>query len=234
MKLRHLYPILLTLIFMAGTAIHPQKTDPSTIDYEKGISAYLQNDQERAGKSLERAVTSSGESSEMARIALIRTVALRSGLGGIRPLLETGESDLAPALWFAAIHALIEGERTGEAEELAIEFPLKFPDSDLNDNVEYALADIFFKKGHLRASLDRLIIIIERYPQGDTMDDAYYLLSRIFGIRGEFYAPSREYQIVTAFVGSSRPIFRDSIHMASMKERLHLLRSGFRRLSATE
>jgi len=200
-----------------------ERVDPSTLEYQKGIDALFQRNLPLARKHLEQSIGAGGGDSELARLALVEPLAKTGSDAEIGQFFQTATGELAPSIWYYGIEALMEAERLDLAASFAAEFVVRFPDSTLADNVEFALAEIFFQKNDLGAAFYRLTHILEVYPAGDFVDDACYLLSRIFATEGEFYSPAREYRMLQTFVDKKTAPFQNSVWRGRVLDRIRFL-----------
>ena len=120
-------------------------------------------------------------------------------------------------------------ERGDEAIEVSNEISGRFPGEPIEDASLYVTALVHFEKKQFSAALARLYRILERkrMDSDSYVDDAYYLIGRIYAEPGENYSPLRAYRAYLAFVREEKQAaFRDSIWRPDALKRLSAIQ-GF-------
>ena len=215
--------ILIYCIFF--DSLIAQKTDggedDSKIQYELGFSYLLAGNKSKARLHLNKAMGMKGRYADLSRLQIIRLLAFEKRKAGeirlpqIRRILSRVEDEsLKIQSWYASIQSLYDYGEKDSALELALEMSHRFPNSKLADAATFFAAEIFFERKKYAAALDRLFWITGRDQKmnGAFLDDAFYLIARIFISPGYYYNPAAARNALLAFRKYRKyPAFKNSM-----------------------
>ena len=202
--------------------------DESKMYYELGFSYLMQGDKVRARRLLERAAAAKGQLGDLARLQLIRLLAVEkrkkgeSRLPQVRAMLDQMRDPVNRGeAWYAAIQSLYDYGETDASLELALEVPQRFAaNRALSSRAAFLAAQILTERRQYAAALEQLFAVVDLKPKAfraelaesdSRIDDAYYLLARIYLSRGEYYSPRKAYRAIIPFKTHARsPAFQIS------------------------
>lgn len=141
-------------------------------------------------------------------------VARVRALGGVKRLGEAADvaartvalcagEELEPTITFLAGTAHARAKRHAEAERWFAEVETRFPSHTLADDAALEAARSALARGDLQAAELRLAKVAERYPRGDTVGDALFLLGTASLERGEAQRALGPFEL-----GRARPVER--------------------------
>ncbi len=163
--------------------------------YTLGLSYLERGEEKKAESYFRRALQEGGSWGDLARVEIIRFTARKGGEGVKEEILsqlnQVENPSMVSEAWFAAVQALQEAEQEELALELALELSTRFPRSEKADDALFFAAEFHFKQGAPASALETLFLLLERYQESDSLDDAYYLLGRIYLTPGPFYSKAR-------------------------------------------
>ncbi len=171
--------------------------DDGRSSYEIGMMARLSGDDAKSKELLEKAASSSGRYADLARLELVRLAAKdpagKDRIAALRQMIEAFEDEkIKDEASMAAASGLYVSGNPDDALLLALELAQNRPQSQLADDALLLAGEIYILKRSLPAAVDRLLFLVDRYPQSNSTYRAYLLLARIYSFPGEYESPGRE------------------------------------------
>lgn len=191
--------------------------DAARVAYELGFAYLLANEPQRARSYLEEAAATGGPFADLARLELVRLIALDVAISGAATEAGAGTADQTNAAvpdadviaeirgvllafedrtrvdeaWYAGVQSLETAGRYAAAIELALELPLRYPNGPRADDALFVAARLRKAEGQKLAALDPLYRIVESYATGDLRESAYLLIAHIYSEPGPLFSPAR-------------------------------------------
>lgn len=216
-------PIFIVILAINSSFLFSQeKADESLISYEQAMTYLLTDDYESAKTYLEKSSSQKGEYSDLAVLELARLEGRLTGIERLRQIVEgISKKELTVRAWMYGIEGLEEGGKWKDAVDLSEEISLKFPESEIADEIILKGAVILIKKGKTTVALHRLYKILEKYPASRSADDACFLISDIYRKSGEHYSPGMETAMLKSFISQiNTEHYRNSLWRREVEDRL--------------
>lgn len=159
--------------------------DPARVNYEMGFAYLLRHDRARARNYLELAANSQGAFADLARLELVRLISAEdappaAALAAARAtLLRLEDKTGLPQNWLAAAQAFSDAGRRAEALELALELPLRFPESPEAARALALAARIHLLEERADAAIECYLRILQQYSAVPGADEAALFVARV-------------------------------------------------------
>ncbi len=180
----------LGLTLIGGLAAQPAAGgdlpgDPARVNYEMGFAYLLRRDRARARNYLELAANSQGAFADLARLELVRLISAddappAEALAAARAtLLRLEDKTTLPVHWLASAQAFSDAGRRAEALELALELPLRFPESAEAARALALAARMHLLEERSDAAIECYLRLLQEYDTRPGADEAALFLARI-------------------------------------------------------
>lgn len=179
--------------------------DPARVNYEMGFAYLLREDRVRARNYLELAANAQGAFADLARLELVRLISAEdappaTALAAARAtLLRLEDKTGMPRNWLAAAQAFSDAGRRAEALELALELPLRFPESSEAARALALAARIHLVEERVDAALECYLRLLQQYSGGAGADEAALFAARIMLAPGPRHNPHQACRFLQVF-----------------------------------
>jgi tol-pal system protein YbgF len=234
LKTKLIFSIISIFLIMVGCASNKlEKLEVDIAHLKKEVSALVSKDDELVKETnklrlqlveLQRRLEQEGKERSKLEEQLFRLNLMLDEMG--KKITSPEEEKLAPLKekggtaeeFYNNSYRLFSSGRYNEAEAGFVDFLKRFPESDLSDNAQYWIGEIYYLKRDFQRAIKEFSKVIEAYPFGNKVPDTYFKL-------GICHYNLRSYQQAIKFFEHTVGLFPHSEAASRAKRMLQELKS---------